>query len=252
MGVHVCGRCLQPRQNAESGLHASSFRINRGRSVSKRPKIGVWTTKFPQKRSRIKPNSPAQAIERANSSRQPSFFPHPVRVAQFRRARSLAALRVFSSTYKKSSLTYARYVVPCCTPPENIYFIVAHYYKSIPVIMTMRITNLNRGTVLAEAAQIAHTSAARRRGLLGRKCLVAGEALWIVPCEAVHTFGMQFRIDVVFLSADKRVLKIRDSMPPWRLAGCFRACSVLELPSGTAAAADTKPGDRLEICAPEA
>src|SRR4051794_21434489 len=74
MGVHLCGRCLQPRQNAESGLHASSFRISRGRSVSKRPKTGVWLTKFPQDRSNLKPNSPAQAIERANSSRQPSFF----------------------------------------------------------------------------------------------------------------------------------------------------------------------------------
>src|SRR4051794_652478 len=73
MGVHVCGRCLQPRQNAESGLHASSFPISRGRSVSKRPKTGVWITKFPQDRSNLKPNSPAQAIERANSSRQPSF-----------------------------------------------------------------------------------------------------------------------------------------------------------------------------------
>jgi uncharacterized protein len=146
---------------------------------------------------------------------------------------------------------YGRYVVPCCTPAENICFIVAPYYKSIPVVMKVRITNLNRGTVLAEAAQLADDSAARRRGLLGRKCLLPGEGLWIVPCEAVHTIGMQFPIDVVFLSVDNRVLKIRDSMPPWRLAGCFRAYSVLELPSGTAAPAGTKPGDRLQICAPE-
>jgi hypothetical protein len=42
--------------------------------VSKRQKTGVWITKFPQKRSDLKPNSPAQAIRRGNSSRQPSFF----------------------------------------------------------------------------------------------------------------------------------------------------------------------------------
>src|SRR3954469_19780514 len=74
MGVHLCGRCLQPRQNAESGLHASSFRISLGRSVSKRQKTGVWITEFPQNRSKLKPNSPAQAIGRGNSSRQPPFF----------------------------------------------------------------------------------------------------------------------------------------------------------------------------------
>src|SRR5947209_10030455 len=74
MGVHVCGRCLQPRQNAESGLYASSFCISRGRSVSKRQKTGVWITEFPQNRSKLKPNSPAQAIGGGNSSRQRPFF----------------------------------------------------------------------------------------------------------------------------------------------------------------------------------
>src|SRR4051794_14040368 len=74
MGVHLCGRCLQPRQNAESGLYASSFCISLGRSVSKRQKTGVWIAEFLQKRSDLKPNSPAQAVARGTSSRQPSFF----------------------------------------------------------------------------------------------------------------------------------------------------------------------------------
>src|SRR3954454_13477978 len=74
MGVHLCGRCLQPRQNAESGLYASSFSISLGRSESKRQKTGVWIAEFLQKRSDLKPNSPAQAVGRGTSSRQPSFF----------------------------------------------------------------------------------------------------------------------------------------------------------------------------------
>src|SRR5438128_191392 len=74
MGVHLCGRCLQPRQNAESGLYASSFCISLGRSVSKRRKTGVWITKYPRKCSKLKPNSPAQVIRRGNSSHHPSFF----------------------------------------------------------------------------------------------------------------------------------------------------------------------------------
>src|SRR5438270_6521695 len=74
MGVHLCGRCLQPRQNAESGLYASCFCISLGRSVSKCQKTGVWITKFPQKRTKLKQNSPTQAIRRGHSSHQSSFF----------------------------------------------------------------------------------------------------------------------------------------------------------------------------------
>src|SRR4051794_26991166 len=74
MGVHLCSRCLQPRQNAESGLYASSFSISLGRSVSKRQKTGVWIPEFLQKRSDLKPNGPAQAVGKGTSSRQPSFF----------------------------------------------------------------------------------------------------------------------------------------------------------------------------------
>src|SRR3954462_8512657 len=74
MGVHLCGRCLQPRQNAESGLYASSFSISRGRSVSKRPNRRLDIAEFLQKRSDLTPSSPAQAVGRGTSSRQPSFF----------------------------------------------------------------------------------------------------------------------------------------------------------------------------------
>src|SRR5947208_16000042 len=74
MGVHLCGRCLQPRQNAESGLYATSLCISLGRSVSKCQKTGVWITKFPQKRTKLKQNSPTQDIRRGHSSHQSSFF----------------------------------------------------------------------------------------------------------------------------------------------------------------------------------
>lgn len=113
---------------------------------------------------------------------------------------------------------------------------------------TVNITNLDRSAVVARA-QVAESSGDRRRGLLGRSSLPDGEGLWIIPCESVHTIGMQFSIDVLFLSRDKRVLKIRPGMTAWRLAACLRAHSVLEVPAGTAAATGTRCGDRLEISA---
>lgn len=77
--------------------------------------------------------------------------------------------------------------------------------------------------------------------------LKPGEGLWIVPCEAVHTFGMKFEIDVLYLSKSKRVVKIRPRMAKRRMSLCLWAHSVLELPSGMAASTATQTGDQLEF-----
>ena len=66
--------------------------------------------------------------------------------------------------------------------------------------------------MLADRADIADTSAKRRTGLAEAHRLEPGEGLWIVPCEGVHTFGMKFPIDVVFLNRKKKVLKVRPNM----------------------------------------
>jgi hypothetical protein len=99
--------------------------------------------------------------------------------------------------------------------------------------------------VLADRADMANTSATRRKGLLKHTSLQPGEGLWIAPCEGVHTFGMKFPIDVVFLTKTKRVLKTRPDMVRSRIAFSLRAYSVLELPAGTLAATGTVAGDQL-------
>jgi|SRR5689334_6992801 len=101
--------------------------------------------------------------------------------------------------------------------------------------------------MLGERVGIADTSATRRTGLLKHSRLEPGEGLWIAPCEAVHTFRMKFPIDVLFLNKKRRILKIRHAMPQSRMAVCLRAHSVLELPSGMAAAMQTAVGDQLEF-----
>ena len=111
----------------------------------------------------------------------------------------------------------------------------------------LRVSNQTRGRVLADRADIADTSAKRRTGLLKHSRLEPGEGLWIAPCEGVHTFGMKFPIDVLFLDRKRRVVKVRGGMPRWRMSACLRAHSVLELPSGTAAASETQAGDQLDL-----
>lgn len=113
--------------------------------------------------------------------------------------------------------------------------------------LKLRVLNQNRSTVLAETADIADTSEKRRRGLLKHSSLEPGDGLWIAPCEAVHSFGMKFAIDVLYLDKKKKVKKIRANMVPRRMSACLTAHSVLELPSGTAEATGTQRGDQLEF-----
>jgi uncharacterized protein len=111
----------------------------------------------------------------------------------------------------------------------------------------LRVHNPSRQTTLADRALIADSSKTRKTGLLKHPGLERGEGLWITPCEAVHTIGMKFPIDVLFLDKKRKVVKIRAAMPRWRMAACLWARSVLELPSGMAEATNTTPGDQLEF-----
>jgi uncharacterized membrane protein (UPF0127 family) len=111
----------------------------------------------------------------------------------------------------------------------------------------LRVINQTKGSVVADRADIADTSAKRRRGLLKHSKLDPGEGLWITPCEGIHTFGMKFPIDVVFLSRQKKVIKVRPNMVRRRLALSLRAHSVLELPVGVLEKTNTLAGDQLEF-----
>jgi uncharacterized membrane protein (UPF0127 family) len=94
---------------------------------------------------------------------------------------------------------------------------------------------------------VADTSAKRRTGLLKHDSLPAGEGLWIVPCEGVHSWGMKFAIDVVYLNKKRQVVKIRKDMGKRGISFCLWAHSVLELPAGTVDRTGTEKGDQLEF-----
>jgi uncharacterized membrane protein (UPF0127 family) len=119
--------------------------------------------------------------------------------------------------------------------------------RSSNVDRRFKLVNLTRNTVLATSLEFAASSGQRRKGLLGRNALAAGEGLWIAPCEAVHTFWMRFPIDLVFLDRNNRIRKLISGVPPWRLSGCLSARSVVELSSGAIQATQTQPGDLLEF-----
>lgn len=94
--------------------------------------------------------------------------------------------------------------------------------------------------------EIARTSLARMKGLGLRSRFEPGQGLLITPCNSVHTFWPRLAIDVVFLSADFRVLRICASLPYRRLSPIvFKAHQVLELPAGTAGRLGLEEGQIL-------
>ena len=86
----------------------------------------------------------------------------------------------------------------------------------LPVMAPLKLVNQHTARTISAGVEVAVTRRARRKGLLGRDGMAPSEALYLAPCFAIHTAFMRFRIDVVFVDAIGRVLKIVRNMPPWR------------------------------------
>jgi uncharacterized membrane protein (UPF0127 family) len=101
--------------------------------------------------------------------------------------------------------------------------------------------------VVASRVRLAGVSRERRIGLSRQTQLDSQDGLLLSPCEAIHTFGMHFAIDVLFLDPSGRVRALRHVLRPWRIAACLRARSTLELAGGTISRSGTEVGDLLEF-----
>lgn len=110
--------------------------------------------------------------------------------------------------------------------------------------------NRTRGTFVATEAVLADGYWQRLIGLLGKtsKWARLGAGLWIVPSRGVHTIGMMFPIDLLFLGKNKQVVRIEERVRPFRISKvCLKASSILELPAQTVQRTGTRVGDTLEI-----
>ncbi len=110
----------------------------------------------------------------------------------------------------------------------------------------VRVRNGRSGAEVASWVSVADRWWRRALGLLGRRTLDPDEGILLAPCNAVHTIGMRFPIDVVFLDGDGCVVSTRPALGPGRLARGARGTeATLELRAGELAQTDTRPGDRL-------
>jgi uncharacterized membrane protein (UPF0127 family) len=110
----------------------------------------------------------------------------------------------------------------------------------------VKIVNRTQGTLLGAQISLADTWWTRFRGYLGRSAPKAGEGILLAPCSSIHTFGMVFPIDVVFLNSEGAVVELHEGLRPWKLCrGTDGSRYVLELPEGTVSATRTTVGDEL-------
>lgn len=110
----------------------------------------------------------------------------------------------------------------------------------------MAVFNSTKKTQLAARVQIADSALSRLIGLLGKRSLDRDSGLLIFPSNSIHTLGMRFAIDVVFLGRDFRVQDLCESVRPYRLTWPrWKAQSVLELPVHSIRNSRTEVGDQL-------
>ena len=108
--------------------------------------------------------------------------------------------------------------------------------------------NMARNRLLGDRIRAAETFFGRLRGLLRTEGLAPGEGLWIAPCRAIHSFGMRFEFDAVFLDADRKVVGLCERFRRNRSSRRFRdARGVLELPAGTIRSTGTEVGDEIRF-----
>jgi uncharacterized membrane protein (UPF0127 family) len=109
------------------------------------------------------------------------------------------------------------------------------------------IVNLTRGTVACEQVEIADRPGRRMRGLLGREALPPGEGMLLQPAPSIHTAFMRFALDAVFVDGTLRVVKLVESLSPWRIASARHAWGVLELATGEVQRREIELGDQLGV-----
>ncbi len=112
----------------------------------------------------------------------------------------------------------------------------------------MYVVNRTRGTYLGVNVRVADSFRARLIGLYAHRQLQFGDGAWLIPCNSIQTIGMKRAIDVIFLDAAAKVVRILENVGPGRILWPVRgARSVLELPAGVVSSSETRVGDHIEF-----
>jgi uncharacterized membrane protein (UPF0127 family) len=114
------------------------------------------------------------------------------------------------------------------------------------------IFNKTRESFVGLNVMVADTHLTRFLGLLGRMRLRSDEGIWVIPSYGVHTIGLPFAVDLIYLDYENRVIGLVESLGGFRVGPVRLGCaSVLELANHAIYSSQTQVGDELLICSSE-
>jgi uncharacterized membrane protein (UPF0127 family) len=112
----------------------------------------------------------------------------------------------------------------------------------------MKVILRGKNRILVGNLTVADSFLTRLKGLLGKSSLGINDGLLLKQCKGVHTFGMKFSIDVIFLNRDNRIVEIIHNLKPNRITPIYSAAdSVLELPAHKVSDAGLSKGDLVDF-----
>lgn len=110
----------------------------------------------------------------------------------------------------------------------------------------MKLIDKETNTIISENLQVADTYFKRLKGLMFTKDLPAHNALQIIPCKEIHTFFMNYSIDVLYLDSKNNIVFIDENLKPGKIGKLvINAKSVIELRKGKIKESDIKVGQTV-------
>ena len=113
-------------------------------------------------------------------------------------------------------------------------------------IKHIKLINMKSNLVVCKKVKTANDFFARLKGLMFSRDLPDCDGLLITSCNSIHTFFMNYSLDIIFLDRNLKVIKILRNFKPWKMSWIyFRASQVLEMKAGSLNLELTE-GDMLE------
>ena len=107
---------------------------------------------------------------------------------------------------------------------------------------------LKNNKIICENVLFANTVIKRLVGLLGRKSFNDIDGLLLSPCSQIHSIGMKFEFDALYLDNTYRIVALYEKIGKNRILPYnISVKTVLELPSGSIAKKNLEIGDVLKI-----
>ena len=113
------------------------------------------------------------------------------------------------------------------------------------------LVNKTTNQTLAQNVITAHIYLSRLKGLMWEKDFPITSTLWIIPCKSgIHTFFMNFAIDIIYVNRSLQVTQIFKNIIPWRIMypSLFsKSFSVFEFKTPALQDCRLKQGDQLYV-----